>query len=387
MKRRLKRHCSCGGKFCRQQNKPRVTLNLYRFSDSDIADLVTKRLKSLGLNLRLMHVCGTHQDTITRNGLDSIFSKCGIEMRSGPGCPVCVTPVREFEEAKALAKSGCMVTVFGDAFRVPSGSVSLSDLRSEGCDVRIVYGIEDAVKLAESTRKHVVFMAMGFETTAPTTASVILKGPPENLSILSCHRYVPPVLDALLGIGELKLHGLVDPGHVSVIIGIKPYEDLTAKYNLPQVIAGFEPLDVLMAVWMLAKQVKNGEVKVENEYIRVVKNEGNVKALDIMNRVFEPRDVVWRGFGVIKGSGMTPKKRFQNYDTRRIFEDELREVEEAEYEEPVGCRCNEVIRGLTYPHECPLFAKVCTPSSPVGACMVSIEGSCSIDFRLGQRGV
>ncbi|MCS7116242.1 MAG: hydrogenase formation protein HypD [Nitrososphaerota archaeon] len=355
-----------------------------KFTDSRIADLIVSRIREMGLNLRVMHVCGTHQDTIVKNGLDVLFARCNVEMRQGPGCPVCVTPPKEFEEAKLLAKKGCILTVFGDVVRVPIEGGSLADLRGEGCDVRVVYSVEDAVKVAKSTNKNVVFMAIGFETTAPSTASVLINEPPENFYVLSCHRYVPPALDALLSMGELKLDGLIDPGHVSTIIGLKPYEVLTAKYRIPQVIAGFEPLDLLMAVFMIARQLSNGEAKVENEYTRLVRYEGNQKALSIMNSAFEPCDVAWRGFGVIKNSGMKIKKEFQGHDARLAFEDELKVIRDKEFKEPVGCRCSEVIRGLIYPQECPLFGKVCTPNRPIGPCMVSIEGSCNIEYKYGR---
>lgn len=356
----------------------------FKLADQQIAKLIVNKIRELNLNLRLMHVCGTHQDTLVKNGLDTLLAECNVEMRQGPGCPVCVTPPREFEEAKTLARRGCTVAVYGDVLRVPVEGGSLADLKAEGCDVRVVYGVEDALKIAKEISKPLVFMAIGFETTAPSTASVLLNDPPRNFYVLCCHRYVPPALDALLGLGEMKIDGLIEPGHVSTIIGLKPYEPLSQKYHIPQVISGFEPLDMLVAVLMIARQVKKGEAKVENEYTRVVRYEGNTKALKILGDVFEPSDSVWRGLGLIRGSGMKIRRRFEEHDARKVFEDELKILDSVEFKEPPGCRCSEVIRGLIYPQECALFGKACTPTRPVGPCMVSIEGSCNIEYKYGR---
>ena len=359
--------------------------DMFRYRNRETADRIAAKLKGMELNIRLMHVCGTHQDTIVHFGLDSIFKECGVEMRQGPGCPVCVTPTREYEEVITLARKGHVVASFGDASRVMGLKSSLIDLRAEGHDVRIVYGIEDAVKIAKQTDRSVVFMAVGFETTAPSTATTILSGPPENFTVLSCHRYMPPALDALLGLGEVRLQGLMEPGHVSTIIGVEPYEILSQKYRLPQVVAGFEPLDVLMAVYMLAQQVERGEAKVENEYTRVVKNRGNPKALEAMEKVFEPADVEWRGFNIIPRSGTQLRKKFQRYDARKVFEDELKSIEEQTFKQPEGCRCGDILRGVADAEECKLFGLVCTPEHAVGPCMVSAEGLCNIAYKYGQR--
>lgn len=353
----------------------------FRLRNKETANHIVKLLKEMNLNLRLMHVCGTHQDTLVRYGLDSMFKECGVTVRQGPGCPVCVTTMREYEEAAILARCGVTVATFGDASRVPGLEGSLLDIRAEGYDVKIVYGIEDAVHFAEKTNRRVVFLGVGFETTAPSTAVVALRGVPENFSVLSCHRYVPPVLDALLSMGEFKLDGLIEPGHVSTIIGVKPYEELSKRYKVPQVVAGFEPLDMLMAVWMLAKQVVREEAKVENEYSRVVKYEGNPKALKALSDVFESYAVDWRGFPLIKDSGMKFRRKYEAIDARKIYEDELRKVEGKIFEEASNCKCGEVLRGLIDSRECVLFGNGCTPTHPVGPCMVSIEGSCNIEYR------
>lgn len=357
---------------------------MFRYQSEGLAKQIVAKLKDLKLTLRLMHVCGTHQDTLVRFGLDSMLQEAGIEVRPGPGCPVCVTTAREIEEAIALARSGKVVATFGDMFRVPGEKQSLADVKAEGYDVRMVYSITDCIAIAEKTDRDVVFFSIGFETTAPTPASVILHNPPENFSILSTHRLIPPAMEALINMGELRIDGFIDPGHVSAIIGAVSYDFLSSRYNIPQVIAGFEPLDMLIAVYMLATQIRNGEAKVENEYTRVVKPDGNEKAKRIMNAVFEPCDVSWRGFPVIPGSGLTLKDEFADYDARKRYEDELSALS-SDYKEPEGCRCGEILRGLVSPDECPLFGTICTPQHPVGPCMVSREGSCNILFRYGEK--
>jgi hydrogenase expression/formation protein HypD len=358
---------------------------LFSFRDKETAKKIVEKLRMMKLDIRIMHVCGTQQDTIVRHGLDALLEGCGVEMRQGPGCPICITPPEEFEEAVVLARCGVTITAYGDALKVPGITGSLADAHTEGCDVRIVYSVEDAIKIAAKLDNNVVFMAVGFETTAPSTAAILLSGLPENFLILNCHRYVPPALYTLLDMGEMRLDGLIEPGHVSTVIGVKPYEDISKRYGIPQVVAGFEPLDILMAVYMLARQIRNGEARVENEYIRSVRYEGNMKALETMSKVFEPVDSSWRGFGVIPKSGMGLKRAFKNHDARRIYEAELREVAELEAE-PAGCRCGEILRGIIYPEECLLFGRACTPEHPIGPCMVSMEGSCNIGFKYEKRG-
>lgn len=361
----------------------RLEIDLFRFRDKEVANNILRKLKTLDVNAQFMHVCGTHQDTLVRYGLDAMIHDCGISIRQGPGCPVCVTTQREFMEAALLARNGLTLATFGDVSRVPVKKGSLLDLRTEKCDVRVVYSITDAVKIAEKNPKNeVIFMAVGFETTAPSTAVILLNDPPDNFSILSCHRYVPPILNALLNTSELNLNGLIEPGHVSTIIGVHPYEELSKKYEVPQVIAGFEPLDVLMAVYMLALQVSRGEAKVENEYKRTVKYDGNTKALKIMNRVFEPCDKAWRGFSKVPKSGMKVRKKFQDHDARRKFEEVLKNVIVPADEK--NCRCGDLLRGLAEPSDCQLFGTACTPSYPIGPCMVSIEGSCNIEYKYGR---
>jgi len=359
---------------------------MYRLRDRETSRKVMDKLEAMKLDLTLMHVCGTHQDTLMRFGLDSEFKRVGVDIRQGPGCPVCVTPPKEVEEVLALARAGLTIAAFGDVMKVPGENGSLNDVKAEGADVHIVFGVDDAVALARKTGKEVVFMGIGFETTAPTIASAIMSDPPANFSVLSCHRTVPPALAAIAGMGEVRLQGMIQPGHVSVIIGTEPYEFLSKQYHIPQVVAGFEPLDLMMAVFMLARQVQEGRAEVENEYSRVVHREGNPDALKAMTDVFEPSDVLWRGFPVIPGSGLAIRRRFERHDARRRFEDVLRPVEQKEYGEVEGCRCGEMLRGILTSEECPLFATACTPATPMGPCMVSREGSCYIAHRYRKKG-
>ena len=359
---------------------------MFPLRDKKLANEIVSRIKKLDVKLKFMHVCGTHQDTLVKNGLDVLFKECGIEIGQGPGCPVCVTTPKEIEEMLLLARKDKIVATFGDMIKVPGEKDSLQSMRAEGCDVRTVYSIEDAISLAEKYKsRDVVFMAVGFETTAPTTAAVMLKNPPSNFSILSCHRVIPPALKAILDMGELKLDGFIEPGHVSTIIGSKPYEFISTEYNVPQVVAGFEPLDLLMAVWMLVQQIQHGKSVVENEYTRAVKEEGNIKAQKAIDDVFEPFSVKWRGFPVIPMSGLKLRDKFDEYDARKRYEDDLRELSDREFKEPEGCLCGEVLRGLISSKECPLFGKKCTPNNPVGPCMVSIEGSCNIEYRYSKK--
>ena len=358
---------------------------MFSLRDKNLAKDIIYSIKEKNLSLNFMHVCGTHQDTLMKHGLDTLFKECGVNIIQGPGCPVCVTTPREIEEMILLAREGKTIATFGDMIQVPGEKHSLRELRGEGCDIRTVYGIEDALAIARREKdKEIIFMAVGFETTAPSTASVIQQEPPENFSILCCHRTIPEALDAILNMGEIRLDGLIDPGHVSTIIGTKPYEFLTKKYDIPQVIAGFEPIDLLMAVWMLVEQIETGKPIVENEYSRVVKEEGNIIAQKLIKEVFTTSNIKWRGFPVIPNSGLILQDRYQEYDAKKKYEDELSKLDDKTFREPPGCRCGELLRGLITPEECPLFGKICTPSHPVGPCMVSVEGSCNITFKYSK---
>ncbi len=356
---------------------------LQAYRDKALAEKAAKAIRKLAPEgkIKFMHVCGTHEQTITRFGLRSLLPE-NIEIIPGPGCPVCVTPAKDIDIAIELAKQGKTIAIYGDMFRVPGSRSSLNKEKAKGGDVRIVYSIRDAVKLArEHKDKEVVFFSIGFETTAPTVASEILSSPPENFSILTSHRLIPPVMELLLGIGDFEIKGWICPGHVATIIGVKAFRIFPEVYGMPTVIAGFEPLDVLLALVMLLKQVKKKEPKAENEYSRVVTEEGNLKAQKMMNEVFEVCDENWRGIGKVPNSALKLKKEFSEYDAREKFDVE---VEEAIDVLP-GCSCHLVIVGKLKPEQCPMFGKKCTPSSPHGPCMVSQEGTCNIAYKYGDH--
>ncbi len=357
---------------------------MFKLRDSEIAEKIINYIKSRGRKFRFMHVCGTHQDTIVRHGLDEMLLEANVEVREGPGCPVCVTTGREIEMMKTLAYKGKIVCVYGDMFRVRVLGKSLESVKSEGYDVRVVYSVADAVEIAEKNKdRDVVFFGVGFETTAPSTAYSIINSP-DNFYVLSAHRYVPPAMDALLSLGRIKLDGIILPGHVSTVIGQKPWEFLSEKYKIPQVIAGFEPLDVLIGIKYLVEMAENGVWEVRNEYTRAVKYEGNIKAQKFMDETFEPASIEWRGFPEIPNSWMKIRGKYEDKDALRVFVDELEEVKNIDIPEPPGCKCGEVIRGEIYPWECPLFGKACKPSQPVGPCMVSAEGACAIEYKYGK---
>jgi hydrogenase expression/formation protein HypD len=359
---------------------------MFEFKDKNLSKRIIQELGGMNLNIRLMHACGTHQDTLLKSGLNSIFDDLGVEIRQGPGCPICVTPPTEIEEAITLAGKGVTITAFGDSMKLKGYEKSLYDARAEGYDVNIVYSISDAVKMAKDRpSKDLVFLALGFDTTAPTTASTLMGEIPDNFYVLSNHKYFPPALDSLLSMGEIKLDGLIQPGHVSVITGLKPYYHLLNKYKIPQVISGFEALDILISVYMLAKQIIEKNPRVENEYTRAVKEEGNKVAQKILNEVFEPIDVKWKGLSLIRKSGMKIRSKFKDHDAKVVFKDKIEEIKKLEFKEPKGCICNEILRGLKDSFDCKLFGKQCTPNNPVGPCMVSIEGNCNINLRYSKR--
>jgi hydrogenase expression/formation protein HypD len=315
--------------------------------------------------LTCMHICGTHEASIARSGIRALLPP-SLKIVMGPGCPVCITPQGEIDAALTLAEQEVILTTYGDLLRVPGTEGSLESTRG---DVRVVQGIHKAVELANRTEKEVVFISVGFETTAPTVAAALLSAPPDNFSILSYHRLVPPAMGWLLTQGEARLDGFILPGHVCTITGYKEYE----QFPVPQVVAGFEPEDILLALLMLARQIEKGEHIVENAYPRAVTREGNQKALGLMYQVFEPCDVEWRGFPVIPASGLRLKRAFGEYDAVRKFGIEVKHVEKH-----TGCICDRVLRGIADPTDCRMFGKVCTPRTPVGPCMVSHEGACKI---------
>ncbi|WP_292490505.1 hydrogenase formation protein HypD [Methanoculleus sp. 10] len=329
-------------------------------------DILTTLSALVDRDITLMHICGTHEAAIARAGLRSVLPE-GLRIVMGPGCPVCITPQGEIDAALDLVERGCTVATYGDLLRVPG---STGSLESSGGDVRVVQGVHKAVEIAKrEPDREVVFISVGFETTAPTVAATILSRPPENFSILSCHRLVPPAMAWLLARGEAALEGFILPGHVCTVMGYEEYE----RFGVPQVVAGFEPEDILLGLLMAVRQVREGICRVENAYPRAVSREGNVKAKRLMYEVFEPFDVEWRGFPVIPASGLRLKQEFEGYDAQKKHDVAIRHVDKHS-----ACICDKVLRGVARPSDCRLFGKACTPRTPVGPCMVSHEGACKI---------
>ena len=329
--------------------------------------------------VRLMEVCGTHTMNIRRFGIHTTLPP-NVELLSGPGCPVCVTDNTYIDYAIELTKlDDVIVATFGDMVRVPGSYESLESARSRGGDVRVVYSPLDALKIAqENPERKVVFLAVGFETTVPTIAATVLKadelGIP-NFYILAGHKLIVPALEALLS-GDNRIDGFILPGHVSAIIGVDAYRDVLSRHKVPGVVTGFEPVDILAGILMLLSAIRDGRFVLGNEYSRVVTDEGNRRALELMWKVFEPEDVPWRGLGVIPKSGLKLRKEFAHRDIRSIVK-----ITPPPPREHPGCRCGDVLQGKIKPDECPLFDTVCTPDNPVGPCMVSSEGSCHAYFK------
>ena len=348
-----------------------------KFRDADLAKRVAHKIQELAPKqdtVKICHVCGTHEWTITHHGLRSLLPT-NVEVIAGPGCPVCIVPASEIDEAVQLALKGITVTCFGDLLRVPGSRMSLLDAKAEGADVRVVYGVGDAVKMAaRESDNEFVFFAVGFETTSPSTAVEIINKPPRNMSFLVSHRTIPPAMKLLAETKDLGLNGFIAPGHVSTVIGLKPYEAFPKRYGIPTVVAGFEPLDLLFGVYMILKQLDKGKPALENEYIRAVHEEGNVKAQELMKKAFEVADGKWRGLGTIAQSKLKLREEHSIYDAHLKYDVK---VEQGVDMQP-GCKCHLVVIGKIKPTECLLFMKACTPQKPVGACMVSIEGTCSI---------
>jgi hydrogenase expression/formation protein HypD len=349
----------------------------HRFRNPELAHNIAEKIKAIAPKkeqVKFCHVCGTHEWTITHYGLRSLLPE-NVEVIAGPGCPVCIVPASEIDEAVQLAQKGIVVTCFGDMLRVPGSESSLLEAKAAGAEVRIVYAVSDAVDMAKrEPEKEFVFSAVGFETTAPSTAVEALGDLPKNFSFLVSHRLIPPAMELLLGVGDLHIEGFIAPGHVSAIIGLKPYELFTRVYRMPTVVAGFEPIDVLMSIYMLLKQVSEREATLENEYSRVVKPEGNPKALEMMEKAFIVTAGNWRGIGRLPDSALQLRESLAQYDARLKYGVHVEQGKDI----LLGCECHLVIIGKIKPKECPMFMKACTPAKPVGACMVSSEGTCRV---------
>ena len=338
---------------------------------SEMLKKINKLAGEIGWEVNLMEVCGTHTQAISRSGIRKVLPK-NVHLITGPGCPVCVTAQKDIDAIISLALAGVPVATYGDLLRVPGQFGSLDQAREKGAKVFDVYSTEDALKLKEEN-PDLVFFGLGFETTTPMTAWAIKKG----LTVYSTHKRFLPAMEALLAAGEVRIDGFIDPGHVSAIIGEKPY----AKLDAAQVITGFTEEDVLRGILMLLGQIKNNEKKVENEYVRVVKKDGNASARKVIDEVFEVSDGDWRGFGIIPGSGLAIRKKYEKFDAKKKYKKILDKVDFSRSKDPAGCRCGEVIRGIISPKQCPMFGRACTPDNPVGPCMVSVEGACNNFFR------
>ena len=348
-----------------------------RFRNPELAHNIAEKIKAVAPKkgkVKFCHVCGTHEWTITQFGLRSLLPD-NVEVIAGPGCPVCIVPASEIDEAIELVQKGIVVTCFGDMLRVPGSESSLLEAKASGADVRIVYSVTDAVEMAErEPEKEFVFSAVGFETTSPSTAVEALGDLPKNFSFLVSHRLIPPAMELLLGVGDLQIDGFIAPGHVSAIIGLKPYELFTRVYRMPTVVGGFEPIDVLMSIYMLLKQVSESDATLENEYSRVVKPEGNPIAQEMMKKAFTVTAGNWRGIGRLPDSALQLRPSLAKYDARLKYGVHVEQGKDI----LLGCECHLVIIGKIKPKECPMFMKACTPAKPVGACMVSSEGTCRV---------
>ena len=336
-----------------------------------------------GKRIRLMEVCGTHTVAIFRAGLRQILPE-EVELVSGPGCPVCVTADDYIDAAIAYAgMEDVIITTFGDMLKVPGTRSSLAEAQAAGADVRIVYSPLDALTIAaENSTKQVVFLAVGFETTAPTEAAAVLAAEAQgirNFFLFSAQKLVPPVMRALLDGGETHVDGFLLPGHVSVVTGTETFEFLARDYSVPGVVGGFEALEILRAIQLLVRQIGAGEARIENAYETVVRPAGNPVARAAIERVYKPASVRWRGLGEIPASGLAMREEYATFDFARVRPLSVETVGDGRH----GCRCGEVLRGAIVPRDCNLFGKACVPEHAIGPCMVSVEGTCAAWYKYG----
>jgi hydrogenase expression/formation protein HypD len=356
------------------------------FRDPAAARLLVQRIAELAGSdpFAFMEVCGGHTHTIYKHGIEHLLP-ANVELVHGPGCPVCVIPMGRVDDGIALARRpGVIFTSFGDMMRVPGSNGSLLEAKARGADVRMVYSPLDALKIARANPdREVVFFAVGFETTAPSTAVTLLRARElgvRNFSVFSNHVTIVPPLKAILDSPDLRLDGFLGPGHVSTVVGNRPYRFVPERYGLPLVTSGFEPLDILQSVAMLLTQIREGRCEVENQYSRVVADEGNPRALEILGQVFRLRPhFEWRGMGFIAQSGLALSDEFADWDAERRFE-----VPGVRVADPKACQCGEVLKGVLKPWECKVFGTACTPETPIGTCMVSSEGACAAYYNFGR---
>jgi len=347
-------------------------------------DLIKNLYSKIGHPINLMEVCGTHTVAIFKHGIRSLLPE-DLKLLSGPGCPVCVTSIKDIDKAIAFSMlDNVTLCTFGDMMRVSGGKKSLSEAKAEGGDIRIVYSPLDCLKIAQENKdKKIVFFSAGFETTAPSAAGTIFEAERlgiDNFYVYSVNKLVPPALEVLLQSDDVRIDGFILPGHVSTIIGVHPYEFIAEKYKKPCVITGFGAEDILAGIAMLLKQIAEGEAAVEIQYKSVVTESGNQRAVDFINEYFESCDSYWRGIGLLEKSGLRLREEYKNRDAEIVFNIGVTDVPD-DYYNLGGCQCGLVLRGIKMPSECPLFGKACTPEKPVGACMVSTEGSCAAYYK------
>jgi len=357
------------------------------FRNKNIIKRVAQRITEImpENKISIMEVCGTHTQSFHRFGLDRLIPE-NLRLIAGPGCPVCVSDQDYIDKAIQLSKiADTIILSFGDMLRVPGTNTSLERQRAEGSDVRVVYSAWDSLKIAErNPKKKVIFLAVGFETTAPTLALTLQAAQKEklnNLFFFSSLKLIPPAMKALVSVRQINIDGFLCPGHVSTIIGSLAYDFIPRIYKVPCCVAGFEPLDVLEGIYLLLYQIINKKPRVMNQYMRAVKRDGNKKAQAIIKDVFRIVDDKWRGLGEIPRSGLKIRCEFLKFDAERFLSFKHRNWRNPESNNPNRCRCGEVLRGIIRPDECPLFRKVCSPVNPYGPCMVSNEGACNVYYR------
>jgi hydrogenase expression/formation protein HypD len=331
----------------------------------------------------VMHVCGSHEQAIAKFGLRATFPR-GLNVIMGPGCPVCVTDVPEVDEAVVLAEDGVRIATYGDMLRVPGTVKSLADVQAEGARVDVVYSVAQAVELARRTDEPVVFFASGFETTAVATAAMILREPSRNLSVLSAHKYIPPVMEIVAEMPQSRVEGFLAAGHAATITGWGLFERFVARHGIPVVVAGFEPLDILAGLVKLLEVILDGRPRVVNMYPRCVTREGNLRAQEQLWRVFRPVGGRWRGIAHVPNGNLRLRDEWAHVDARRRFRIDLGRLwDHAPAPLVQQCRCGDIMAGIAAPTDCALFGKACVPDTPVGACMVSSEGTCKIWHQYG----
>lgn len=348
-----------------------------------LAAALERVTRELGRGATVMHVCGSHEQAIARFGLRASFPP-GLEVIMGPGCPVCITDVPEVDEGVALALSGVRVATYGDMLKVPGTVKSLADVQGEGARVDVVYSVIQAAELARSVSEEVVFFATGFETTAVATAAVALADPPKNFSILSAHKYIPPVMEIVAEMPGSRIEGFLAAGHAAVITGSGVFEPFVERHRVPVVVAGFEPLDILAALVRLLELVRDKTPAVENLYPRCVSREGNPRAQEQLWKVFKPTGGRWRGIAHVPNGNLRLRDEFAHLDARRRFHIDVSKL--WNFAPPAltaHCICGDIMAGIKTPSDCTIFGKECLPGSPVGACMVSNEGTCKIWHRYG----